>query len=272
VIRFQQQFVQPDFPGYISAGDFLQVTIFTTALTSGLTLAGRILGPTGEVQVFEYNLDGAPVSTFTTRIEPVSEGFLISLSVSALNSGLADQSCFVAVGLQTGPNAGLPPHTLLAHGYVSNLNTIEWPPVVSRVVASSGGQTFTAQSISIPAPAVSSEIRFTVPAGTTYTLKAFRFIFTTGGGAGTRQPGTYIDDGANQLFVGDGAFFQQQLTTVHYAAGSGTIARSGGVNIIMCDLPYDLPVTAGYTVGTLTGNLQAGDQFSASNLLVLKWN
>jgi hypothetical protein len=271
VIQFQKQNIQPPFSGYISAGDFLQVNIFTTAPTTGLTLSGRVLAPHGSVYTFEYNLDGASISTFTTKILAVSEGFLVSLSVTNLNGGLADQTCFVAVGLQSGPNAGLVPHTMLAHGYVSNLNTLEWPPVFSRVQAS-GGQTYTAQSIQVTAPAAGAEWLYTVGAGITYTLKSVSYTLATSGAGISRYPLLVIKDGTHVLFRGDVNFAEGPGSTFLWTGATGIIDNLASPQLATVQVPIDMPLAAGFTVGSLTLNLDVADQYSNISLGVLKWN
>lgn len=136
-VHFKRFGVQPSMPAYITQDDFLQVTIYTTAATTGLTLALRMLDVHGRINYTSENLDGVSASTLTQKIIPLTEGFLLSLTVSNINGGLADQVCFVSVGLQKGSQASTAPNAVLAEGYVSNLYTINWPPVYVRGPASS---------------------------------------------------------------------------------------------------------------------------------------
>lgn len=127
------------FNGFVETGDFLQVNIFTTIPTSGLVLSGRIETPGGQISLLQDNLDGATVSTFTTKLYPLTQGYITSLCVSNLGGGLADQVCFVSIGMQRGSNGSVPPHTVLAQGYVTNIFTVNWPPVYVRGPATGGG-------------------------------------------------------------------------------------------------------------------------------------
>jgi hypothetical protein len=140
-VHFKHFGVQPTMPAYVTKDDFLQVTIYTTQATTGLTLTARILTPDGRVSYMGESLDNVSTSTLTQKIFGLTEGFLLSVSVSNINGGLADQICFVSVGLQFSSHASTAPHTMLCQGYVSNLYTIDWPPVYVRGPASSSTQT-----------------------------------------------------------------------------------------------------------------------------------
>jgi len=137
-VHWKHYGVQPPPAQYVGPDDYLQVNIYTTATTSGLTLSCRYLLPDGGMQYQTEDLDGADESTWTPMVFKTTESFLLGLCVSNLNGGLDDDVCFVSVGLQRGPEVGNVVHTLLAQGYVSNLYCIDWPPVYVRGPATGG--------------------------------------------------------------------------------------------------------------------------------------
>lgn len=131
-IHFKQFHIPPSGWEYLGPDDHLQINIFTTATTTGLTLALRQLLPDGRVHYQQESLDGVATSTLTTQIFKLSEGWLIGAVVSNLGGGLADQVCWVSMALQRNFKSGTVPHTILQQGYVSNLISISWPPSFVR--------------------------------------------------------------------------------------------------------------------------------------------
>ena len=138
-IHFKQFHIPPSGWEYLGPDDHLQINIFTTATTTGLTLALRQLLPDGRVHYQQESLDGVATSTLTTKLFKLSEGWLIGAVVSNLGGGLADQVCWVSMALQRNFKSGTVPHTILQQGYVSNLIAISWPPSFSRGPAPGSG-------------------------------------------------------------------------------------------------------------------------------------
>lgn len=138
-VGFKHERVPPPPAAYVTKDDFLAVSVYTTSSTTGLKLAYRFLDSAGHTHYGSESLDGASTSTLTTKIFPLTEGWLLGLTVSNLGGGLADQVCFVLAALQRSGQASTAPHTVLAQGYVSNLFSVDWPPVYVRGPATSSG-------------------------------------------------------------------------------------------------------------------------------------
>lgn len=157
-IHFNRHRLPPSGWEYIGPDDHLQVTVFTTAATTGLTLALRSLDAKGHVHYQVENVDTASLSTVVTTRFKMAEGWLIGATVSNIGGGLADQVCFVVLALQRTFKSGTAPHTILQQGYVTNVISVSWPPVFARGPApsSSGGamNQIAAQTLSSPAASV----------------------------------------------------------------------------------------------------------------------
>lgn len=137
-VHFKRHHIGPDSSQYVGPDDWLQVNVYTLQETTGLTLAMRYLDPEGRVHYASQSLDGIPTSTLTRRMFRLTEGWLLGVCVSALGGGLDDAVCWVSFGLQQSGNLGTPMHTLLAQEFVSNLVSVEWPPVYTRGPAPGG--------------------------------------------------------------------------------------------------------------------------------------
>lgn len=156
-IHFARHRVPPSGWEYIGPDDHLQVSVFTTVATSGLTLALRTLDAKGHVHYQVENVDTSSLSTVVTTRFKMAEGWLIGAVVSNIGGGIADQACFVVMALQRTFKSGTAPHTILQQGYVTNVISVSWPPVFARGPAPSsntGGLVQIAQTI-LAAPAAS---------------------------------------------------------------------------------------------------------------------
>lgn len=131
-IHFNRHRVPPAGWEYIGPDDHLQVTVFTTVATSGLTLALRTLDAKGQVHYQVENVDTSTLSTVVTSRFKMAEGWLIGAVVSNIGGGLLDQKCFVVLALQRTFKSGTAPHTILQQGYVTNVISVSWPPVFAR--------------------------------------------------------------------------------------------------------------------------------------------
>lgn len=137
---------------WVTPEDCLQVSILTTQRTSGLILVARILDCAGVLHYMSYGLDNVPVAVRTTLTLPVTPGYLLDVCVSALGSGVPAGSVFASVGIQHTCAAGVPPSSILAAGYVSDLYAVSWP-------ASPTGAPYT-PSVPLPGPAVPAILQF----------------------------------------------------------------------------------------------------------------
>lgn len=136
-IHFRDWPVPPPPLAYIREDDYLAVTVLTSSTTTGLALRYRILQAAGGVIDGAETLDGAQADTLRTTIYPLTEGFLLSATVSNIGGGLADSICGVILALQKGGQASCPPHTILAQGFVSNIVGVTWPVGLPRGPATS---------------------------------------------------------------------------------------------------------------------------------------
>jgi hypothetical protein len=270
-VHFLQRHVSPPPAAYFGPDDELQTTVFTTATTTGLQLALRYFDPTGRLQYQLESLDGASLSTVTTKVWTLPEGFMLGVAVTNLGGGLADGVCWVSIGLQESLQANRPAHTILAQGYVTNLYGVEWPTPPVRAVPGSGG-TQIPISQSIANPAAGADWVFTVPAAKQYILKSAYFTLVTSATVATRSVLLVIDDGANRLFRGDTNATQAASLTQIYSAGSGTIGQTAAIQTNTIGLPTDMPLAAGWRVGTQTLNIQAADQFTGIRLGLLQFS
>lgn len=126
------------------------------------------------------------------------------------------------------------------------------------------------RSITGTDPAAGAEISEVVPDRRRWRILAVRFSLTTDATAADRIVHLHLDDGTS-------IFADVCVTTAHAASitkvynfsnyGSTQLAPT---TCLYIPLP-PLPLMPGYRIKTITDNLQAGDDFTAPQLLVEEW-
>lgn len=269
-VHFKHYGVQPFALGYISKDDFLQVSILTSATTSGLQLAARILTPHQGLNYMTESLDGVSINTLTTQIYPLTEGFIESICVSNLGAGLEDGACFVCIALQRTSAASVAPHTILAQGFVTNELSVSWPPSPVRGVGGASGSAYsTPNSVGVSNPAAGADWTYTVPAGATYRLVSAFATLATSASVANRVPELIIDDGTHSLSGSLMASPQTAGVTDTYTWGSGLPLSAALSAANTAPLPQSLTLAAGWRVRTSTSGIQAADQWSTIRLCLL---
>lgn len=270
-IRFRLQDVLPPNALYVSEDDFLRVSIYTTASTSGLSLGLRRLAADGVIHNEVENLDGVSLSTLTTKTFRLGEGFLLGAVVSNMGGGLADGATFISIGLQRGSPNTLP-YQLLAQDYVTNLFCVEWPAAAVRRAEPSSQVSGTPFAWTLANPAAGAELVWTVPAGTTYSLLAFLCQFSTSAVAGNRYNYLIIDDGIHTLWLSDlSALTGPNANNIYIKGAPGHNAATWNQVTTLVSLPAGVALGAGWRVRTSTSGIDVGDQYTNAALTVIKW-
>ena len=255
----------PDLGLYITKDDILRVVIYTTIATTNLVIVLRYIDRDGGSHYHTESLDGVPINTLSTRIIPLTEGFLISAVVSNTGGGLPDGACWVSVGLQLSRQTGTPPHQMLSQGYVSDFQSVMYPTVWSRSIVP--------RSYSQPVAAVAAgtEISYTVPARTMWTPLLLRGTLVTSATVATRKVSLRMTDGVNVLWQDYVTPTQAASLSYVYNFSTGAnfeAAVSGATNNLAWGLPPGVPLQPGWVVGTLTDALQATYQWTSVALVV----
>lgn len=118
-------------------------------------------------------------------------------------------------------------------------------------------------------PGAAAEWAYTVPAGHTMVLLTVHFQLVTSAVVANRSPHlTVKDSGGNIVHLGQNGISQVASTTVDYTASQGgpVGAVGGPATGIALPFPIGLVLPAGWSIGTSTTGLQAGDQFQAIQL------
>ena len=130
----------------------------------------------------------------------------------------------------------------------------------------------TEQRISVAAPAAGNDWSYTVPSNAWLRLVSGFATLMTSPTAANRYPGTVVTDSSS---VEVGELENSPITASITQKIVYTIShnwQTGGSNrwTLFLALPYFV-FSPGYTVGSITPNLQSGDRYSGIELLFERW-
>jgi hypothetical protein len=257
----------PPTNAYIAADDRLQVFIATSGITQSVIVLARILLPDGTIVPNQWVYFPQNQRVGQSFYQDLVEGFLLSLTVSSVNSVAMGQT-FVRVSLIRGTAAVNAMSQILVSGYVTTMNALSWPP--SLLWASTSGRG-NIRSIVGTKPAVAAPISETVPAKAVWRLMAFRFDLYPGAEVASRTPLMVISDGANALI-----FIQTvngipagQATSFSFGAGMGNEVATVGVTSM--PLPNDVYLGPGFNINVQSHLVQPTDYFDHIFYLVEEW-
>jgi len=254
---------------FITGEDRLRVTSFNA--TAGVTLAieGRALVAGHGLRAFAERHVPATDRTATSTSFSIGEGWLLDVQIRASAGAPRRGSCFVLVELVRGGEGGAAaPLGVLVQGYVTDTQRRGWP--LSPLELSTEGPGVL-RSVTGTDPAANVEITETVPTNARWLLHAIRFTLTTDATVANREVSLTFDDGALVF-----ARVPSRVTHAASLAIAYSAYRDAALEAVAQDtersirLPW-LMLQGGHRVSTVTTNRQAGDNFSAPQLLVEEW-
>lgn len=256
----------PPTDAYISQDDYLYIG-FSTSLASGtLNVTARILMPDGKVIPNVWPIQ----MTFSRAVQtiriPFPEGFLLSCAV-LLATTAAPRTTYASLAISRSTLAPALLGNVLVQGYADTNVPLSWPNGILSTNLDVAGSI---QKITVTVPAAGADWVQAVPANTRWRLVSVIAQLSTSVAVASRSPVFTITDGTTPVMkvnnLGAGV-----------AAGQSSIFQwleIGPYNnnqVVMVYLPPRVVLPAGWTVGAVTGSLQAGDQWSSIFLVIEEW-
>jgi hypothetical protein len=112
---------------WITADDFLWVTVTPYSSPTGLVLMTRILDCNGVMHYGSTLLSGATVGSSTTFIVGLTPGYLLNATVTSQGANYLLGAIQVTLGLQFGSAAGSNPTAIFGSGYVTGITGVSYP-------------------------------------------------------------------------------------------------------------------------------------------------
>jgi hypothetical protein len=129
------------------------------------------------------------------------------------------------------------------------------------------------KEVPVASPAAGAEWSTVVPAGTTWELLSVQETLATSAVVANRVASVQVPDAsaARVLRIAGGGLDAASLTTMEtFAAGLGTTENVSHHQAPLPAPPAILP--GGWQVGSLTTNIDVGDQYSAILVVVREWS
>src|SRR5260370_20302352 len=286
-VLFKTTNVDPPASVYIAPDDFLVISIWANFSPANIRLVGRLLraplpnwneivkteGHTNtpallppEISHFDETLaltNAVRLLNFFTM--PIAEGFLLSIGLTTNAVVGSGQYCYAVVSIgRPGAGATALPRVLFA-GYLGVNVNVGWPDSQPQRPTDGAG---TLRTITGTTPAAGAEILETVPTSARWSLFTFKASLASNATVINRAPQFIIDDGANILFDSIGITNQPaaSVDTYMFTTVIPSQAFTAGAQPVGIQLPF--PLKQGFRIRSLTGNLQAGDQWNAVQYLM----
>jgi hypothetical protein len=246
----------------------LRINSFNSASGVALTIVARSIGFDGAPIVDSFAHAPNTDRSIKSEMFLLSEGWLVSLQVYASSGTPRRGQCFVRADLIQGFTGAVFSLATILQGYVQDTTALAYPG--SDIIGSTRDRGVI-RSITGTNPAAGVEISETVPTNARWNLLAFHFTLVVDATVASRSTSIVFDDGAaNYTRVDANVLQTASQTNVFTAAQSLGFSTSIGASRHI-PIPAGLHLVGGHRIRTLTGNLQAADDYGAPQYLVEEW-
>ena len=226
-----------------------------------------------EILLRGYSEDGPFAESHTTNADRSRatdtyevHGDPVSISARPLTVPVRRGECYVRVSLLV---EGEPVKRLLA-AYLTDGKTLSWPPGVHEDFTEGKGLV---RLVTGTDPAAGAEILEAVPANARWRILSLRAVLVADATVLNRSARFVVDNGAAQFYETLHPPNQAASETRVYNAAPGMNQETAfdGSAVLRLNLPPEMYLFQGYRIGSVTGNLQAGDNWGPPRLLVEEW-
>lgn len=291
IVTFNFKDVAPPTAVYIQRDDKLSVKFRNSVAGMGFIVSLRLLmpigpipgqpdakadagtlaaqAPRGWINVIQREFFPTSDRSPNTFLMDIAEGYLLSVSVAYdFNLGVVNRGqAFVTIGLaRNTPSPGR--FIQLIEDDIGLEMDLAWPGGTIR--APTEGPGFI-HSVAVANPAAGADWSFTIPTGSRMRFRAGGAQLVTSATVATRATGFHATDGVTEYMFAPAVQTQAASLTVRYdyLPGATAVALVGTQTSI--SLPSDPIFPAGHTIGSATGGIQAGDQWSGIEFCVEEW-
>lgn len=267
--RFAHSELDPPSDVYVTVEDRLRVNLTCTAPAPTVNLALRIQRPDGQVIPMLQVLTPAATRAVQTFDFDMCEGFLLDVVVSTATPAVRRGGLYVDADMIRGAGANAYTIRNIIDSYVTTQSDAGWPEGGTYESTAPMGLLRVVQQAN---PGAGAEFALTVPAGARWEILSLNAQLATAVAAGNRQPVFQITDGAahvmhNTQFSGN----QAASLTYQYSAAEGDgVAVNAPFN--QGALPHNCFLLQGWTLQSLTTNIQAADQWSNIWVMLQEWS
>lgn len=266
--HFGRRDLNPATQLYITVEDRLRVNIVNALAGVEVDVTARIQLPDGQVIPMRQQIFPTATRALVTTDFDLCEGFLLDVSVSTPTVAARVGQTFVVAGIIRGAGTNALPSRILISNYLNSGNFIGWPEGPNQQSVQGSG---IVRSVQQANPAAGADIVVTVPAGARWLVQSISAQLVTAVAVANRTPHIQIRDGAgNVVWDTAAAAAQAASLTVRYSA-------CGGIQAVVADSSAVFPIPdvaqllQGWTLQTVTTNIQAADQWQNIWLNLIEW-
>lgn len=199
---------------------------------------------------------------------PLTEGYLISLTVQGGNNTIPTVNLWVTVQIFRGTATANTDYRVLFAGYVYNNDILGWPEVAPRRSTDGVGQI---RNVQVANPGAGVDWVFTVPTGARSRFITVNADLTVANSGAARPVEIIVDDGVNVLArMATNATAPINATAHVNFSNSGTPSTSI-TSDLYAQMPATLVLLPTMRVRSLTTNIVAGDSWTNIWFLVEEW-
>jgi hypothetical protein len=253
---------------YLTGEDSLRLTAFNAAAGVTVAIEGRYLTPRGDVVTFADRLVPTTNRLASSAVFTLGDGWLLNVHVRASAGTPRIGQCFALVEVVRGRLGFVAPIGTLLQGYVTDSQRLAWPGSPIRSSVDGPG---VLRSITGTDPAAGAEISETVPTNARWRIFSARMTLVTDATVANRLANLVLDDGA--AILAQMTAHANQIASTTYIYNWFHVGHAGNAigTAFMQNFPPDVRLSGGSRIRTLTGAIQAGDNWSAPQLLVEEW-
>lgn len=267
-VGFQVDKISPSQYVYTQDNDLLNIVLVSNAANQSVTVRFRYLTPQGEIKETTRIISTLAALVVFPNPIPLSEGWLVSVALQR-NTFVTGSWVFAQIAIQRQVLfLSFLSYGLLWSGFITFNSFNGWPGMPSKEITDGPGQI---RSITGTTPAAGADISELVPALRRWTLLTFHALLTTSVAVANRAVELRVDDGVN-ILVDGGAFSNQAASSTAFYSATATPNNLASLDgVILLSMPLPLALDAGFHIKTVTTNLQAADQWTAPQYMVLEW-
>lgn len=265
---FKDSWINPAALVYIDLNDQLLITVYNQGTPPYLiTVCGRLMRVDGRVIRFSFDVQ-AQANTYVWQVQQLAEGYLLDVCAFYQNGPGQRASDFIQVMLLRGGSADDNQTTLLVSGYMNGTTVIGWPwSALTDPTDGAGLLTM----VNVPSPGAGNEWYYTTPATTRTKIRQIGFHLTTDAVAPFRRVKVLIFAGTDFLMIAPSTTAQAGSTNQWYNVGAYPFATPIAGEVDFIPMPPNVVVPQSTQIGTVTDNLDIGDQYAGIWLLTEQW-
>jgi hypothetical protein len=253
---------------YLGPNTHLRITAFNAAASVRLALQGLVMQLSGEVTPFRHELAPTTDRVITTQSFAMTEGWLLSADLVAVSGSPRRGQCWARVQFTFGRNGVADAFGTVLQGYITDTAGLS---LNGSLIGSSADGPGVIRSITGTDPAAGVEISETVPTNARWRVFGVAATLVTDATVANREAALVLDDGTTVNSRSPSRFnHAASLTRLYSFAPQHRIVAVATDTTQTPPMP-DAILMGGARVRTITTNLQAGDNWSAPQLLVEEW-